>query len=808
MSAGSVAQATVRLIDDDVPQVSVSFELPEYSVGEGQDINVPVQLSGDPERSVTILLVGTVGGGADASDYTVAPQSVTFSTGETAKQFTFTAIQDALDDDGERVTLTLGTLPDGVIAGNTVQTVVSIVDDDMREVSVSFEQATQTVAEGNSVAVKVLLDNDPGRSVEVPLIAVDQNGSSSDDYSGLPASVVFNSGETQVSFTLEATQDSIDDDGESVRLEFGALPESVSVGNIGATTLSIADDDVPSVSVSFGEVDYSAAEGGSVGISVHLSADPERTVAVSIARTNQGGADDGDYSGVPDSVTFNAGETQKSFTVSATQDSADDDGESVKLEFTGLPAGVSVGDVGAATVNLLDDDVPSVSVSFGSSSYNVAEGGSVSISVRLSADPQRTVVIPIARSNLGGADNGDYSGVPDSVTFSSGQTELSIAFAATQDTVDDDGESVQLEFGSLPEAVSVGSNGATTLSIADDDVPSVSVSFGAANYSVPEGGSVGISVHLSADPERTVAVSIARANQGGADDGDYTGVPDSVTFNAGETQKSFSVNATQDSADDDGESVRLELTSLPEGVSVGDVGAATVSLVDDDVPSVSVSFGSSSYNVAEGGTASISVRLSADPQRTVVIPLTRSHQGGADSGDYSGVPDNVTFNSGETKLSFAFAASQDTDNDDDERVKLGFGAFPAGVSAQSTAETTVSIVDDDVPTVSVSFGSSSYSVAEGGSVSVSVRLSADPQRRVVIPISAIEKKGASSSDYSGVPSSVTFRSGETEKSFTFSATQDSIDDDNERVRIEFNALPQSVNAGSVSNTKVDIEDDD
>ena len=62
------------------------------------------------------------------------------------------------------------------------------------------------------------------------------------------------------------------------------------------------------------------------------------------------------------------------------------------------------------------------------------------------------MTIPINKANQGGATNGDYSGVAAnaSVTFNSGDTEKSITFAATDDSVDDDDESVLLGFGTLP----------------------------------------------------------------------------------------------------------------------------------------------------------------------------------------------------------------------------------------------------------------------------------------------------------------------------------------------------------------------
>ena len=66
--------------------------------------------------------------------------------------------------------------------------------------------------------------------------------------------------------------------------------------------------------------------------------------------------------------------------------------------------------------------------------------------VTLSADPERTVVIPVTKTaNQGGATAEDYSGVPASVTFNSGQTSRTFTFTAAQDTVDDDGESVKLD---------------------------------------------------------------------------------------------------------------------------------------------------------------------------------------------------------------------------------------------------------------------------------------------------------------------------------------------------------------------------
>ena len=92
------------------------------------------------------------------------------------------------------------------------------------------------------------------------------------------------------------------------------------------------------------------------------------------------------------------------------------------------------------------------------------------------------------------------------------------------------------------------------------------------------------------------------------------------------------------------------------------------------------------------------------------------------------------------------------------------------MSAGTTDEAVVTITDDDVPSVEVSFEQSSYSVDEGDTVDVTVTLSEDPERTVTVPLTKTDQDGASSADYSGVPASVEFAPGETEQTFTFTAS--------------------------------------
>ena len=195
-------------------------------------------------------------------------------------------------------------------------------------------------------------------------------------------------------------------------------------------------------------------------------------------------------------------------------------------------------------------------------------------------------------------------------------------------------------------------------------------------------------------------IPLEATGQDGATTDDYH-VPSSVTINGGETSKTFEFMAMADDASDAGESVMISFgTSLPSRVTKGTPEETMVSIrqMTPQLGSgVTVQFEADAYTVSEDDTATITVTLSADPQSTVVIPITATNQGGATSDDYSDVPASVTFNAGKTLTSFNFMATQDDVDENCECVLLTFGALPSGVTAGPTDAAKVSIIDKTTP---------------------------------------------------------------------------------------------------------------
>ena len=109
----------------------MSFDAETYTATEGGTAaTVTISLSDAPGRAIDIPFTATSTTGATAADYTV-PRSVAFAATETQQTFTVTAVDDAVDDDAESVTLTLGALlPGGVSAGSPATATVTLTDND------------------------------------------------------------------------------------------------------------------------------------------------------------------------------------------------------------------------------------------------------------------------------------------------------------------------------------------------------------------------------------------------------------------------------------------------------------------------------------------------------------------------------------------------------------------------------------------------------------------------------------------------------------------------------------------------------
>lgn len=119
-----------------------------------------------------------------------------------------------------------------------------------------------------------------------------------------------------------------------------------------------------------------------------------------------------------------------------------------------------------------------------------------------------------------------------------------------------------------------------------DGVPGVQVNvmpaatFGERFYTAPEGSSAAVAINLSAPLNRAVIIPVIVNDMCGATSDDYTGAAANVTFNAGQTRKTFSFSATADANVESPETVTLAFGTLPAMVYEGAQTTTTVVIVE------------------------------------------------------------------------------------------------------------------------------------------------------------------------------------------------------------------------------------
>ena len=811
--AGDVVTVTVD--DDEVAPVSVSFGSSTYTVSEGGTVSVEVSLSADPERRVEIALTARPQGGADSGDYTAELTGLMFTSDnwDTAQTVTVTAVDDRVDDDGERVVLRFDSLPQGVSAGVPAAATVTIADNDTAGVTVVPGMSLlSSVGEGGTGTYTVVLASEPLGTVTVTAASGNTGA-----VTVSPTILTFTTGNwaTAQTVTVTAEQDDNADD-ETVRVSHmvassgDAVYDAVTAAGV---EVEVADDGFPVVSVSFGPGPYTVSEDGmTASVTVSLSAVPYREVVISITVANQGDTSAGDYTAASAMLTFAADVTEQSFTFAAVDDMVDDDGERVVLKFGTLPDRVEAGVPATATVTIADNDTAGVTVVPDTSLLSsVGEGGTGTYTVVLASEPSGTVTVT--------ATSGDTGAVtvtpPTSLTFTTGNwaTAQTVTVRAEQDdNADDETVEVSHMVASTDDAVYDAVTAAgVSVDVDDDDTAGVTVVPDTSLLSsVGEGGTGTYTVVLASEPSGTVTVTATSGDTGAV----TVTPPTSLTFTTGNwaTAQTVTVRAEQDNnADDETVEVSHMVASTDDAVYDAVTAAGvSVDVTDDDTAGVTVVPDTSLLSsVGEGGTGTYTVVLASEPSGTVTVTAT--------SGDTGAVtvtpPTSLTFTTGNwaTAQTVTVRAEQDN-NADDETVEVSHmvaSTDDAVYDAVTAAGVSVDVTDDDTAGVTVVPDTSLLSsVGEGGTGTYTVVLASEPSGTVTVT--------ATSADTGAVtvtpPTSLTFTTGNwaTAQTVTVRAEQDNNADD-ETVEVSHmvastdDAVYDAVTAAGVS---VDVDDDD
>ena len=480
--------------------------------------------------------------------------------------------------------------------------------------TLTLSASPNPATEGTHATVRVTATLDhAAKTGGVPVTLTAASGSTataSSDYT-LPAAFTISEGNKTATADVTIANDALVELQETLKLS--ATTTTSSITTVTGTTVTINDDDAGGAKIAFhasnaaSTSEYTASvneNAGTLNVPVTISHLPAASTTFVIEVLNTSTATENtDYSITTKSVTFASSSSDtvktKNLQITITDDSIDDDSETIKLRIKAARASnhadYNLGDrytrhsTGAtATVTIADNDAPGITLS--KDRVMLTEGNSATYTVKLNTQPSHNVVISVSSS-----DNGAAAVSPSSRTFTSTNWSTTQTFTVTaQSDADADNETATITHSAASTDTSY--NGGTytaatdkvAVEVTDDDAPGITLSKTSVSLTEAAGTSNSdtYTVRLNTQPSHNVVISVSSSDNGAA-----AVSPSSRTFTSTNwsTTQTFTVTAQSDAdADNETATITHSAASTDTSYNGGTYTAATdkvaVTVTDDDTP--------------------------------------------------------------------------------------------------------------------------------------------------------------------------------------------------------------------------------
>ncbi|MGZ8843358.1 MAG: Calx-beta domain-containing protein, partial [Pyrinomonadaceae bacterium] len=279
-------QGVGTIKNDDAPQSagSLDFSAQTYSVNEnGASAVINVKRTGGSSGAVSVQYVTGGGTATDGSDYTSAGGTLNWADGDSSdKSFSLAILEDALNEPGETVSLSLSGPTGGAALGNQSTAVLTIADNDSQP-GLSISDAS--LAEGNSGTtgfnINVTLSAASGQTVNVDYLTADGTALVGGDYQSTGGTLTFAPGETSKTVSVLVNGDTQNELDETFFVNLSNPVNATALKSQGKATVVNDDNASPLQTVQFSEASYSAQEDlGALTITVTRSGDASAAASV------------------------------------------------------------------------------------------------------------------------------------------------------------------------------------------------------------------------------------------------------------------------------------------------------------------------------------------------------------------------------------------------------------------------------------------------------------------------------------------------------------------------------------------------
>ncbi|KAF0188613.1 MAG: Calx-beta domain-containing protein, partial [Gammaproteobacteria bacterium] len=256
---------------------------------------------------------------------------------------------------------------------------------------------------------------------------------------------------------------------------------------------------------------------------------------------------------------------------------------------------------------------------------------------------------------------------------------------------------------------------------------------------------------------------------------DYTSASGSLSFGAGDTTRSITVNISDDSVAEGNEGFTVGLSNIVDATSAAETisdnsGAGTIT--DNDSAGLTIS--ATSLSTSETGTtASFTVKLSSQPTADVTVTLTGldSTEGSLDKTTLTFTPAN--WNSTQTLIVTGLPDNLD-DGDVNYELQLQTSGADDKYSGANSRKQTLQITNtdkDEAPSLSIAdvqaredSGTVQLTITRGGATGGTTRVN----------FASIDATALATGDFTAISGAVSFAPGETSKSLSVRLTNDDL----------------------------------
>ena len=738
----STKSFTIKIIDDDIPVISVEDILTVDEDVEGGKLGVVVSLSRTSTETISVNYTTSIDTNDETearnSDFRFKEGTLVFSSGQTEKTVEIEIINDSDLENTEMFEFTLSNITGTAIfpSDNSSDAVtIKIIDDDTPTLDITadsfyfdedagFFRAAITLSGTLSNNINVTFAMEDASHLEE-----NERATRNVDYLYWdPTGYNFDSSTDTQHFTVLITNDTISEEDESINLVlYNLRPNGTKVKFPNgeerySKTLTIVDDDSRTLSVSDTELSVVETTGSETGnnivVSIELSKTSIKDVTFDFELVNGTAAKDSDFSDPASySGSITAGSTSSTILIPIINDTVHEGSETFQIKLKNLLGAKFVSDSETLfkTITITDDDEPTLVIPATSTPFLVAED-SPNDQLILNLLFSKALLLPITatiETTSGTAVAGqDFMAVNGSTGAISSTTDrLPIPIPSINDTVVEGNESFTFRISSLigakfPDGVTSYTG---TITIIDDE--STTLTFTTTEFYVEEdvtGGNFDVNLSLSSAVRLSVTLEFNMENaedRSALESSDYTQASNNtITFETGQTSKTLSIPIKDDTDIEGNESFTLVLSNLIGAKFTNDILTLSqeITIFDDDAPEVTIA--ADNFNVAEdSGKFTFSLVVDGN-YNNFKFSLSTNH-GTASGIDYSdSFEDEYTYRQDSTKPTLSVDITDDDFLEGDETLSISLEITEGAVrlpKGSPTYSQTVTIVDDESTTMSV-----------------------------------------------------------------------------------------------------------